>query len=135
MGSVKHPEGGRVMTKQSDALATDVNAIIKKWITHGVAPMVSGRPTYGDFTNVGDYHGAMNKVLEAQNQFNALPSAVRAHVENDPGKFLELIFDPNRTDELESLGLIPESVPEAAPARVIVVPDPEAPATSPVPSE
>lgn len=75
------------MTKQSDALATDVNAIIKKWITHGVAPMVSGRPTYGDFTNVGDYHGAMNKVLEAQNQFNALPSAVRAHVENDPGKF------------------------------------------------
>lgn len=133
---VTHPEGGRVMTKQSDAAASDVNAIIERWISHGVAPMVGGNATYGDFTGHGDYHSALNKVKEAERQFSELPAAVRAHVDNDPGKFLEMVFDPTRSGELEELGMVPERVPEEAPTRVIVVPEvPEVPATPPVPPE
>lgn len=104
------------MTKQSDALATDVNTIMQRWIAHGTPP---GGPamhaSYGDFSNVDDYHTSLNKLREAQQSFEALPAAVRKHVQNDPGKFLEMVYDPDRRGELEQLGLIPEQAPEDAP--------------------
>lgn len=121
---VTHPEGGRVRTKQGDALDTDINKIINRFVAHLHAPDPNAPlPTYGDFSNIGDYHTALNKVTEAQTNFNALPSAVRDHVDNDPGEFLKLVFDPDRIGELEELGLVPEQTPA----------EPEEPAPTPAP--
>lgn len=121
---VQHPAGGPLMTRQSDALESDINHIINKWVTHGTVPVAPGSLTYGDFTSALSYHEALNKVIDAQSQFEALPASLRTHVQNDVGNFLDLVYDPARRDELEALGLVPERVPPAAPKPAEPEPEP-----------
>lgn len=125
---VSHPTGGRSRTKQSDALESDINKIINKFVAHIHVPEPGAPlPTYGDFSNVDDYHASMNKVRSAQQEFANLPAAVRHHVNNDPGEFLNLVHDPERIGELEELGLVeaqkPDSIREEEP------PEPSSPDT------
>lgn len=111
------PDLGDVsLTKQSMAQESDINAIVARHVAHGAPFFVDGRATYGDFTGFSDYHGSLNAVMRAQEEFNALPAAVRDHVQNDPGKFLEMVFDPSRRDELVALGLVDLAIPVGAPA-------------------
>lgn len=121
---VVQPEGGRVLTKQAMRDETDVRLIVRKFHQAGVIPRLEARePWYGDFSNVDDYLTALNRVRAAQEGFEALPAAVRDHVDNDPGEFVRLVTDPERRAELVELGLV------SAPA-----PDPEAPAVLPAPA-
>lgn len=114
-GRVFHPSGGKQMTKESLTEGTDVNKIMERWHQHGaaVAHLNRGQAMWGDFSSGVDYQGALNSIHEAQRDFAALPSDVRAHVDNDPGKFLELVFDPERREELERLGLLDIQQPVA----------------------
>ncbi len=113
---VTHPEGGESMTKQSMAAATDVNLIMEKWHKHGaaVAHLNRGQAMWGDFSSGVDYAEALNSIRDAQRDFAALPAKVRAHVDNDPGEFLEMVFDPERREELERLGLVDVQKPAGA---------------------
>lgn len=111
---VVHPEGGRMMTKQSMAAQTDVNQIVARHVAHGVPFPDGGGAGYGDFSSALDYHSALNSIREAQDTFLRLPAAVREYCENDPGKFLDLVVDPARRDELVKLGLIPAMMPVPA---------------------
>jgi len=125
-------QGGRQRTKQADTLDTDVNVIVGRFIAHGQLPNDGQTPNYGDFTNVDGYHAALNLVKAARDDFDALPASVRKHVDNDPGKFLDLVYDPDRRGELEELGLIDAQAPEAAPPAKTETenptpPDPPAP--------
>lgn len=121
--------GGPSMTKQSMAAETDINQIVARHIAHDAPFFADGRAAYGDFFGHGDYHASLNAVMQAQDEFMKLPAAVRDHCENDPGKFLELVYDPARRDELVKLGLVDAAVPAAAP----VVPAPAVPAVPEVP--
>jgi len=123
-----HPaEGGISKTKQADAIETDINKIVGKFIAHGTLPIAGTVPTYGDFSTFTTYHDALNLVMQAQNDFDDLPATVRKHVDNDPGKFLDLVHDPTRRAELEELGLVDEQAPPAAPPADPKPPDPVAP--------
>lgn len=109
------PEGGRVMTKQSMALESDVNHIIKRFVQFGQMPPSTGRqPLYGDFSSGLDFHSAMNKVREAERQFQALPAHIRDACGNDPAKFVDMCLDPERREELVELGLVEAQMPERA---------------------
>jgi len=111
---VAHRGGGEVKTKQSDALQTDVNSILARWIQTGQPPQ--GRaPSYGDFSDGLSYHEMHNRVLDAQAAFLDLPVEVRKHVDQDPGAFLDLVHTPEGLRELLELGLDPGWVPEDAP--------------------
>lgn len=121
--------GGPSMTKQSMAAETDINAIVARHIAHDAPFFVDGRASYGDFFGSGDYHASLNAVMQAQEEFLKLPAAVRDHCQNDPGEFLQMVYDPARRDELVKLGLVEAAVPAAAPAAPApVVPVPEVPA-------
>ncbi len=111
-----HPEGGVSLTKQGAVAATDINLIMEKWQKHGaaVAHLNRGQAMWGDFSSGVDYHEALNSIRGAQRDFAALPSKVRAHVDNDPGAFLEMVFDPERREELERLGLVASQKPVGA---------------------
>jgi len=125
---VYQPEGGDLMTKQSQALETDVNAIVARHIAHNIPLPVDGRPArYGDFASGMDFHEAMNRVAEAEQSFENLPAHVRLHCHNDPGEFLDLVFNPDRADELVKLKLLPEQTPQppAAPAPAEPAPEPD----------
>lgn len=123
--------GDESLTKQSMAQESDINQIVARHIAHGVPLFVDGRATYGDFSSFLDYHGSLNAVLRAQEEFNALPAAVREHVGNDPGKFLDLVYDPARRDELVALGLVDAAFPAGA---VPAPPAPEGEITTEVPA-
>lgn len=124
---VYQPEGGRLMTKQAPRDEADANYIMEKWITQGHYPRgPSGSPMYGDFSSGVDYHEAMNRVLQARQEFQALPSRVRTACQNDPGLFLELCSDPARLEELRELGLAEPDVPvQVMKVEVVNPPEPE----------
>lgn len=102
--------GTRSRTKQSFGPDTDVNAIMRKYLSTGLVDhMNRSEPRYGDFSDATDYLTAMSMVREAQLRFDSLPAKVRDHVDNDPAKLLDMVFDVNRVDEVRALGLIPPS--------------------------
>ncbi len=106
---VTHPEGGPILVKRAEQDSTDVNLIMDSWIHAGAAVAGHMNPragTYGDFSSGMDFHATKNAVLEAESDFMSLPPKVRTYVENDPGKLLDLVFDPERRKELEELGLV-----------------------------
>ncbi len=105
-------------TKQSMSQECDVNYIMNKWKRTGEMPPDQVRPpTYGDFSNVGDYMQAQNAIIEADQAFEALPSWVRERFQNSPHELLEFLADPNNQDEAVELGLseAPDSAPEPTP--------------------
>jgi len=132
------PGGGRVMTKQSMALESDVNQIVARHIAHREPFPDGSRATYGDFSGAVDFHTALNAVRDAEATFGRLPSAVREFCNNDPGEFLDLVHDEGRRADLFALGLVPEAVPAGvggASGAVGAPPaTPPAPAGTPAPS-
>lgn len=125
-----HRGGGRLMTKQAEEDEGNINSIMSRWIRDGIPPEVGKEPRYGDFSRSVDFHTAMTKVREAALEFERLPLAVRKHCDNDPGRFLDLVMDPDGRLELESLGLAETQAPTAAPpaAEPSAEPQPESPA-------
>ena len=108
--SVKHPTGGESKTKQSDALTTDIERIVERWLVQG-APPPSSPLRYGDFSNIGDYQECVLRVQQAQEQFMDLPAKVRKVCGNDPGRFLEMCEDPEGMKLLEEAGLATDRKP------------------------
>lgn len=126
---VVHPEGGPLMTKQAPRDETNANWIMEKWIQQGQFPRgPAGEPMYGDFSSGLDYQESLDRVMQAEREFRALPSRVRTACRNDPAVFLEMCSDRERLEELRDLGLAERDVPEAV-VRVEVV----NPAGEPVP--
>ncbi len=110
---VQHPGGGEQMTKQSMQAETDVNAIMARYMQTGTLTHLSDKkPSYGYFADAQDYLTAVNRVMDAHDQFQELPAEIRAHVNNSPAEFLEMVYDPERKQELVDLGLLPEQTPE-----------------------
>lgn len=127
---VLHPQGGPLMTKQSMVDETNANVIMERWINRGQFPRgAAGSPMYGDFSSGLDYREALDRVMQAEAEFRALPSRVRTACQNDPARFLELCSDPERLGELRELGLAEQDVPD----RVVKV-EVMNPASGPSPS-
>lgn len=108
---VFHPSGGRKLTKQSHALATDINHIMERYVAHGLVPSNNKPFVYGDFSDSVSYHDAMSRVVQAQESFSRLPAHIRQYCHNDPGALLDLVSDEQNRAKLVELGLLPEQIP------------------------
>lgn len=71
--------------------------------------------TYGDFTSVADYQDALDRVMEADEQFAALPSNIRERFNHSPEQFLDFFNNPSNINEMIDLGLARRCEPETAP--------------------
>lgn len=92
-------------TKQSHKKECDINNIMAKYQKTGLCSHIAKyEPSYQDAPDI-DYHMAMNKIAQVDEVFMELPSTVRKHFENDPGKFLEFVDDPDNVDQLREWGL------------------------------
>lgn len=104
--------GGKIFsgvsrTRQDQADATDINKIVAKYERTGQIAMLNpNKPVYGDFTNASDYLSAVNSVREAERRFLALPAALRAECENDPGQLIDYVEDDKNIDALVAYGVI-----------------------------
>lgn len=84
----------------------DVNNIMRKFMSTGQINHLSGKTgTYGDFSEIPDYQGALETVLRAEKSFETLPSKIRARFQNDPQQLIEYLADPENTEESIKLGL------------------------------
>lgn len=108
---VTHPTGGPVLVKQADTARTNINAIVKRFVATGELPQASQEPRYGDFSDGLTFHDMMCRVRQAEQEFMALPSAVRAACANDVGEFLDQVVDDEKRAQLEELGLPEWAVP------------------------
>lgn len=93
------------LTQQQFRDEADINYIMERFGVTGELPQVQA-PRYGDYTDVLDYHSAMNTLRAAQEGFMQLPAAVRARFGNDPGQLLEFCSDEGNRAEAEKLGLV-----------------------------
>lgn len=102
------------LTKQSFRDECDVNNIMARFeATGNISHLAMGTPRYGDFSDCLDYQTSLNRLQEAQESFMALPAPLRARFQNDPGRLLDFLNDPQNRSEAVSLGLI-DSSPEVS---------------------
>lgn len=107
--------GDTLMTKQSHKDECDIHRILRQYQRTGIITHVqSARPQYTDLPDSSDYQTAMNILLEANETFAALPSAVRDYFKNDPAQFLAAFQDGNQADKLREFGLLKPKPPEGS---------------------
>jgi len=95
----------------------DINTIMSRYVTSGVAPQVTRVPLEGDFSEVTDYQSAMLAVQRAQESFLSLDGKVRERFGHDAGRFVDFCLDPANLPELRKMGLAPPAQePPPAPA-------------------
>ena len=97
----------------------DINTILERFNITGLLPQAPLPPRYGDFSGIGDYHTALNRVLAAQDEFEALPAQIRARFQNDPAQLIEFLQNENNRAEAEELGLIDKAAAEVVEAAKV----------------
>lgn len=111
-------------TDQSFRDECDINTIMAKYQSTGEMPVLNGsQAQWLDVTEM-DFQRHMQFMVEAQEMFDQLPSAIRDRFGNDPGAFLGFCSDAENTVEIAKMGLL---TPEAT-ERVLY---PKAPELSP----
>jgi phage internal scaffolding protein len=96
----------------------DINTILQKFNITGLLPEQTLSPRYGDFTGIGDYHTAMNRVIAVQEEFEALPAQIRARFENDQQQLIEFLDNSENRPEAEKLGLVEKAAAEVVEAAI-----------------
>jgi phage internal scaffolding protein len=96
----------------------DINTILERFGRTGELVVPVNVPKFGDYSEVTDYHSAMNLVIEAQDSFDRLPAKIRSQFDNDPGKFVDFVMDENNRDKAVEMGLIAPSAPVVTMADV-----------------
>jgi len=107
---------------QSAKDESDINTIVRRFGLTGELPSDLAMPQSGDFTDIPDFHTAMNIVRSAQEEFLRVPADIRARFANDPQRLMSFLDDPSNRDEARKLGFLADPVVEPAPMRVQVVP-------------
>lgn len=116
------------MTDQSQTNDCDINRILERASLTGVLPGVDVERLYQDYSDVPDFHAAMEIVLHAQEQFDSLDAKVRKRFNNSPVEFLEFANDPGNAQELVNMGLATARPTPPPPSNVVNPPaSPEVP--------
>jgi len=106
------------MAIQSAEEESNINTIVRRFGLTGELPNDVKVPQSGDFTNIPDFHTAMNLVRKTQEEFLRIPADVRARFGNDPQAFMNFLEDDSNREEARRLGLL-KSV-EAPPEPMLV---------------
>lgn len=84
----------------------DINVLVERFGVTGSMPVAPIEPSYGDFSGVGDYHTALNKIKAADEAFMALPAKIRAKFDHNPNALLNYLQNEENRDEAIQIGLI-----------------------------
>lgn len=97
-------------TDQSFKDEADINTIMARYQSTGEMPVLNqGNAQFLDCTGQ-DFQTHMDFIVQAQNLFDELPSALRDRFHNDPALFLDFTADEDNLPEMAKLGLL---TPEA----------------------
>lgn len=117
------------LTQQDDAKDADINVIVSRFVKSGQLPQLQIQALSGDFTDVIDYRGAMDRIKAANDAFAEVPAKIRERFMNDPARFMEFVSDKENLPELRKMGLaLPEAPPPKEPDPIkVIVTNPEPP--------
>lgn len=106
---------------QSAEEESNINTIVRRFGISGELPGGYDMPQSGDFTDIPDFHTAMNLVRKAQEEFVKVPAHIRARFGNDPSAFMAFVEDDSNREEARRLGLLraPDPVPQPLAVRVV----------------
>lgn len=96
------------LTQQQFKDETDINVLLQRFAITGQMPQGVRMPTYGDFTDVGNFQEALEALAGAQDAFMQMPAEVRDRFANDPGRFVDFCSNPNNAEEARRYGLVTE---------------------------
>lgn len=85
----------------------DINNIVRQ-PNLGINPFstISNRQAqFGDFSDMKDFHSAMNIVTKAQQEFEQMPSVIRRRFHDNPAEFMDFVNDENNIEEGIKLGI------------------------------
>ncbi len=104
-------ESGLSCTDESLAIQSaeeeaNINTIVRRFGLTGQLPDQVAIPRSGDFTNIPDFHTAMNLIRKTQEGFLQVPAEVRARFNNDPQQFMEFFEDEGNREEAMKMGLL-----------------------------
>lgn len=107
-------------TQQHFKEECDINTIVERFHITGELPENVRMPTYADFTDVFDFHTAMNAIAKANESFDQMPANIRARFQNDPAQFVDFCSKEENREEAIKLGLVPpKPEPNTPPPGVI----------------
>ena len=84
----------------------DINNILRQFNVTGQLPDAPLSPRYGDFTGIGDYKTALDRVIAAEEEFMSLPAQIRARFNNDAAELIQFLDQDENRAEAEKLGLV-----------------------------
>lgn len=122
------------MTVQSEKDNCDINVIMNRYATCGT-PLpyrTDGvQPVYADVSELGDYMENFQRCKQAEELFNALPSALRKELDNNPANLLAFIQDEANRERCVEYGLLNKPVVEVSQTAPVApsVPDSVSPAS------
>lgn len=119
---VDTPTIGESMTDVSFSDECDINKLLNSFLHGGVIPPVydRGPGRFADVTQYPDFASMMDKVVEARELFEDLPSSVRDRFGNNPKSFFTFASDPSNMEDLVKLGLaIPRKEEDIPVVRVV----------------
>lgn len=118
------------MTIQSEKDNCDINVIMNRYATCGT-PLpyrTDGvEPVYADVSELGDYMENFQRCKQAEEMFNALPSALRKELDNNPANLIPFIQNKENESRCIEYGLINKPIMEAPEAPVVVNSNPANP--------
>lgn len=107
--------GDEPMTKQEFKDDADINVIVDRCLRHGAQLPVAVPPVFADCTQIPDFRGLQQRMLDVQDAFMLLPAKTRSFFDNDPVKAVEFVADEKNLDKAVELGLLAKRKEEPKP--------------------
>lgn len=105
-------------TKQSFKDECDINVIVDKFMKTGAMPENVRMPVAADYSEVLDFRGMMNSIVQARESFDEMPAPVRARFHNDPAEFVDFCLKDENWDEALKMGLISDEAVARQKAKI-----------------
>lgn len=96
------------LTEKIQGHDLDINAIVNRYHQgiYSPVPIATKKPTFAGVFKPNMYEESVQYIRNVQNEFNSLPSNIRARFDNDPNKLLNFLEDSSNIEEAHKLGLL-----------------------------
>jgi len=101
------------LTEQAHKESCDIRNIMARATPQRTNGTIGNPGMYGDFSDVGDYQSALNRVISAQEEFESLDPKIRGRFKNNPALLMEFLENPDNLAEAIELGIC--ETPQEAP--------------------
>lgn len=96
------------LTIQSEFKSTTVDYYLQRYSATGLLgdPNRAVQAQFGDFSELQDFQTSQNLIARTKEQFDSLPSGLRAQFDHNVNTYVEFLLDPANKEKAIELGLM-----------------------------